>query len=74
VVKLRSGLGTEDLQLILVARTICWLEYGRHFRESTVDSDFGAARIMCANRNDHVDTRVALRMSPLFVAKRPLEW
>jgi len=33
-------------QLILVARTVCWLEYGREFRESTVYSDFSAARIM----------------------------
>jgi len=25
----KQGLGAEDQQLILVARTICWLEYGR---------------------------------------------
>ena len=36
----------EDRQLILVARTVCWLEYGRGYRERTVDSDFSAARIM----------------------------
>ena len=43
---LRCRLGAEDRQLILVARTVCWLEYGREFRESTVYSDFSAARIM----------------------------
>ena len=43
MVTLRQGLGAEDQQLILVARTICCLEYGRQFRESTVYSDFSAA-------------------------------
>jgi hypothetical protein len=44
VVTLRLRLGAGDQQLILVARTICWLEYGRQFRRSTVYSKFSTAR------------------------------
>ena len=41
MVTLKRRLGAERPQLILVARTVCWPEYGRPFRESTDYSEFG---------------------------------